>query len=334
VSSLPRPAGSQVATDPVVDADAANGDPADPWQASFNAAADAAVRLLQRQIPMTLWLVVTAGGTYQQVLTAVGLWSDRNTMQQVSQALPEFYARVHHHDGTLSARSVDDEDARTLVPGLTATRSFIGVPLTKGVNQPFGALCGFDSDPGSESFASAIELATFVGRMLSMVLEAQAVVAHQRDETDQARTQATTDELTGVLNRRGWQESLAYDQNRGRRPVSIMVLDLDDLKGTNDRDGHAAGDVRLQRLATVLSHACRPHDSVARIGGDEFAILARDCSAVAVQGVRARFEKALREASVAVSIGHATQRPDEELLTTWHRADMMMLRRKHPDTDR
>ncbi len=85
-----------------------------------------------------------------------------------------------------------------------------------------------------------------------------------------------TDPLTGSLNRRGFREIFEQVLARGRRTgedVAFVLIDLDDFKGINDRDGHQAGDEILRWVATRLQAELRGGDVVARIGGDEFALL-------------------------------------------------------------
>ena len=87
---------------------------------------------------------------------------------------------------------------------------------------------------------------------------------------------ATTDFLTQLRNRRYFDDRLAADFSRARRygePLSLLLLDIDHFKQTNDTWGHAAGDALLQALSQILSHRCRETDVVARLGGDEFAFL-------------------------------------------------------------
>jgi diguanylate cyclase (GGDEF)-like protein len=91
---------------------------------------------------------------------------------------------------------------------------------------------------------------------------------------------ASTDPLTGVGNRRAWEQAIADAQVElaaGTTTVSIAVFDLDDLKEVNDKLGHQAGDQMLRSFATILDEQARETDFVARIGGDEFAVLLRDC---------------------------------------------------------
>ena len=87
---------------------------------------------------------------------------------------------------------------------------------------------------------------------------------------------ARVDPLTGVLNRGGFEERFAQELERARRneePVTLLVADIDRFKQINDRFGHAAGDQVLERVAQVLRDSTRTPDVVARIGGEEFAVL-------------------------------------------------------------
>ena len=90
------------------------------------------------------------------------------------------------------------------------------------------------------------------------------------------RRSALRDPLTGLLNRRGLETELAdlARQPTGRRSLGVLVIDLDQLKQSNDRHGHATGDALLQELARRILAGVRPSDLVARIGGDEFVVVA------------------------------------------------------------
>ncbi len=94
---------------------------------------------------------------------------------------------------------------------------------------------------------------------------------------DQLHTQAHTDELTGLANRRAFFGHLKSEWRRALRdgtPLTLLLVDLDHLKAINDSAGHAGGDEALRRLAAALRpQARRPGDLAARLGGDEFALL-------------------------------------------------------------
>ncbi len=87
---------------------------------------------------------------------------------------------------------------------------------------------------------------------------------------------ARTDVLTGLANRRGWQELLRREIARARRndtPLSVALVDLDRFKDYNDGNGHAAGDRLLKEAASRWAAQIREVDLIARHGGEEFAVL-------------------------------------------------------------
>jgi len=111
----------------------------------------------------------------------------------------------------------------------------------------------------------------------------------------QLRHQALHDPLTGLANRRGFEQQLAallHSARRGQRVHALCYLDLDHFKVVNDTCGHAAGDDLLRRLPALLAPRLRPGDTLARLGGDEFAVLLGDCAL----GQAARIAGELRDA--------------------------------------
>jgi diguanylate cyclase (GGDEF)-like protein len=126
------------------------------------------------------------------------------------------------------------------------------------------------------------------------------------------RELATHDPLTGCLNRRGFEDALAHELARiGRhgRPVALLLVDVDNLKAVNDDQGHPAGDAALVRAADALARAGRRTDIVARVGGDEFAVLAPETDDGEAGTLAARIHAELRTAgtgaATTVSIGIA-----------------------------
>jgi diguanylate cyclase (GGDEF)-like protein len=110
------------------------------------------------------------------------------------------------------------------------------------------------------------------------------------------RELATTDELTGLKNRRSFFETLESHfalASRQRSPLSLVLLDVDHFKSYNDTFGHPAGDDLLRRLADVLRCTTRAHDTVARHGGEEFAVLLPATGAVVARGLAGRLQETI-----------------------------------------
>ena len=114
---------------------------------------------------------------------------------------------------------------------------------------------------------------------------------------EDTRVALESDDLTQLLNKRGFQSRLEAEANRslrGGRPLTIAFLDCDDFKVINDTLGHAAGDQLLLNIARTLQQNVRNYDSVARMGGDEFAILFPEMPATQAQPTADRLLKAVQ----------------------------------------
>jgi diguanylate cyclase (GGDEF)-like protein len=128
------------------------------------------------------------------------------------------------------------------------------------------------------------------------------------------REMATTDELTGLKNRRSFFEALELHfslAGRQRSPLSLVLLDVDNFKGYNDLFGHPAGDNVLRGIADVLRSTTRAHDTVARHGGEEFTVLLPMTGPVVARAMAERLRKAIERRDwphrhVTASFGVAT----------------------------
>jgi diguanylate cyclase (GGDEF)-like protein len=149
-----------------------------------------------------------------------------------------------------------------------------------------------------------------------------------------------SDELTGMLNRRGIVNFCERTIRRAKDPeesLSVALVDVDDFKSINDRYGHVVGDSALCSVACALQDALRSTDRVGRIGGDEFLVVCPESDAIAIDDIvrrlRARLPVELsltrRETlDVHASIGWATRHADESLDQLIARADGAMYRDK------
>jgi diguanylate cyclase (GGDEF)-like protein/PAS domain S-box-containing protein len=148
-------------------------------------------------------------------------------------------------------------------------------------------------------------------------------VTEQRTLEDQLRLQASTDSLTGLANHRRLFEVLHAEicrSQRTGREFSLVLLDLDGLKKTNDQFGHLTGDRALCRLGQILRDCCRGIDTAARHGGDEFALVLPETSMAAATSVAHRIcdllAKDNEEPMLSVSVGVASYPKDADTIGT------------------
>ncbi|HVF31791.1 MAG TPA: GGDEF domain-containing protein [Acidimicrobiales bacterium] len=134
---------------------------------------------------------------------------------------------------------------------------------------------------------------------------------------DIARHDSLHDGLTGLLNRRAFDETLAMSCAKAQRygwPFALVLFDLDGFKEVNDRLGHASGDATLRAVGAELRDGLRVGDAAARIGGDEFALVLPNVRGALVHELVERLEQAIAQAvpdaEVTLSAGHASA-PEE-----------------------
>ncbi|MCW3846327.1 diguanylate cyclase [Sphingomonas sp. LB-2] len=178
-----------------------------------------------------------------------------------------------------------------------------------------------------------------------------SVVSVVRDLSDRKQREheleraATTDPLTGLLNRRAFQRAGADMMALARRgtPSTLAILDLDHFKRVNDEHGHAAGDAALLMLADLLRDSLRPYDAIGRLGGEEFAILLHGLDLAAARPVCERLCRALAarsfavpggERSVTMSIGLAELCSGVTLDVVFDGADQALYRAKRAGRNR
>jgi diguanylate cyclase (GGDEF)-like protein len=156
--------------------------------------------------------------------------------------------------------------------------------------------------------------------------------------------QARTDVLTGLLNRRAFEEDLDAEVARSRRtaePLALIIADLDHFKVINDRCGHPTGDEVLKGVAGILQHHCRRMDSAFRIGGEEFAIIVPTADAEVAGALAERIRGAVRAqlvgsyGLVTLSLGIATFPADaDDAVALAAAADASCYRAKRLGRDR
>src|SRR5262249_14228227 len=145
----------------------------------------------------------------------------------------------------------------------------LGLSLAAGLGTP--AIARAIAEEWSMPIEAALIAVGFVVALGSLV--AGWVLGHR---VDMLADEARRDPVTRVGNRRHWEECLAHEVMRAtqaKMPLSLLMLDVDNLKRLNDIAGHGVGDLALSIVGDVLNDTCRSRDVAARFGGDEFAVL-------------------------------------------------------------
>ncbi len=162
------------------------------------------------------------------------------------------------------------------------------------------------------------------------------------EELDSTRSEARLDKLSGIANRRAFDEGIDFFFSRfesRQERFGVLLADIDHFKRVNDAYGHAAGDHVIQRIGAILKQSVRGDDLVARIGGDEFAVLLRGNGnadfpllAARIRSIVAQsniaFGDELSQTSVTVSVGVAVAKPGDNKASLMDRADKALYRSK------
>jgi diguanylate cyclase (GGDEF)-like protein len=226
-------------------------------------------------------------------------------------------------------------DGGTVVRGLAALKIF---PLKAGESVVGTLVCG-SRDAGALPEAAQKELAMLALQSAEALLRTRLY--------EQAERLATTDGLTGLLNRRTFNAQLhgrLREAQRYNRPLSLLLLDVDHFKKVNDTYGHPTGDAVLKGIARIAQKQARETDMVARYGGEEIALVLPETDARGAQAIAERIRKVVGATThpsdhgsvqVTVSIGLATwPGPGESAEAVLEAADRALYRAKQDGRNR
>lgn len=199
---------------------------------------------------------------------------------------------------------------------------------------------------GAQQHNTAQEAAYLTGYLLMIVNGfGFLLLCKQRDDSRMAHL-ASTDCLTGLPNRHAFlerAESARLAAQRQRQPLALMMIDIDHFKQINDRWGHASGDEALVVFAQTARRTMRGHETIGRLGGEEFAMLLPATGIEAAVQAAQRLRQAVRAATVitsgpsytmTVSIGVVVLDPNEDLSAALARADHALYAAKGAGRDR
>ncbi|NJR39490.1 MAG: sensor domain-containing diguanylate cyclase [Leptolyngbyaceae cyanobacterium CSU_1_4] len=294
----------------------------------FDSAAHEVLAFLHQRFGFDLWMVTRVEGENWIVLQAndrgygvqegtVFQWADSFCSQMVLGNGPCIAPQSH----------IIPAYANAAIGKQVTIGAYVGVPIVYNNGALFGTLCGIHPIAQPEAIAAELPLVELLAKLLSSLLDASLKSSEQARCAEQARTEALTDALSGLYNRRGWDQLLADEEKRCQQyghPACVISIDLDGLKQVNDTQGHIKGDELIHRAGQVMRQAIRKQDIAARVGGDEFAILCVECSLVNGEVLMERIKTALALHPVDASLGIAIRNPREGLFETWEAADQAM----------
>lgn len=212
---------------------------------------------------------------------------------------------------------------------LMREKKITGFSLDKRYIKPDGSIlwanmviAPFDSNEEDETHLCMIEDITF-----------------SKNKEQETEYLSYHDSLTGLYNRRFFEEEIRRADVSRKLPVSIIMGDVNGLKLINDSFGHGAGDMLLKEAARILHQSCREEDFVARIGGDEFVILLYQTDDWSTERLCQRISQACKEYGrsrdkksffLSISLGHATKKhPDQKMEKLLMEAEDMLYKSKH-----
>ena len=195
-----------------------------------------------------------------------------------------------------------------------------------------------DKDAGKRTLSAAIALLRHAHVMIE---SAEKTILNQENRIAQLEDLATTDELTGIQNRRGFYEAFVRELDRCERGQSagglLILIDLDNFKAANDTYGHLAGDAVLRLVATTLAGEIRQMDVAARLGGDEFVLLLSNTTKEDAAGRAQRLGQRLNNLALAwqgdvipvhASLGLRAYGKGDKIEAVFNAADTQLYARK------
>jgi diguanylate cyclase (GGDEF)-like protein len=287
--------------------------PAPPLGAAFEHAAGLVLDFLHERMPLAFWAVTRVENGRQ---TYLYLDADNGYGLRQGGSHPWQHSFCVHMAAGRAPMVALDAQAIPVYADAKVNESidigtYAGAAITEPNGTLFGAICGLDPQTHTDDprMADAQPLLILLGQLLTTALAADRAQGRSAAALLSEQLSAETDPLTGLPNQRAWQRLVEQAQAHYERladPAVTALLDLDRLKRINDSQGHVAGDAHLIAAATAARRGLRDTDVIARIGGDEFALLLHNCTEADAPATIARIYAELEAAGVEGSIGWAS----------------------------
>jgi diguanylate cyclase (GGDEF)-like protein len=262
--------------------------------------------------------------------------NEQALLRAARRAIDRFLRLDSEIDATIRRGSRDDKlDAIAYIVDAATAQVLHASEMVRALADLVTRRAGEASEKASvASYQARILLIAFGGSSLLLALILARVLTEsmaKRSELMRRLEQlARIDSLTGVPNRRVWDDELGKGLERARRTrkrCTVGIIDLDHFKRYNDTHGHPAGDARLQEMAQLLAGQLRMGDLIARYGGEEFAVLLHDCEAVQASQLFERLHASTPDGQT-FSAGIADTDGDEADRDVVRRADEALYRAK------
>lgn len=290
------------------------------------------LELLHARFPLDLWMLTRVNGDDWVVLTCLdkGYGVGEGDVFDWTES---FCCRMIAGKGPCIAPISDDIEAYRTAPigQKVRIKSYVGLPIYLSNGELFGTLCAVHPEPAPIEFADEFAFIERYAAMLGRVIESEMRVREANLSAREANLASCRDSLTGLANRGAWESACDVESAVSRlfgEHLSVVMIDLDNLKATNDVQGHAAGDELICRAAAAIKSAVRKDDFLARLGGDEFGILFTKTDSAQLEKIIAQLQRALDDADASASIGGATYLFKGDLSDTIHAADQEMYANK------
>jgi diguanylate cyclase len=210
-------------------------------------------------------------------------------------------------------------------------KAYIGIPLCDRDGSLFGTLCAIDPQTQPEYICKEEALIELQAKLLTTILHYELTAQENARLYERAQREAETDWLPNIYNGKGWRRILEAEEIRCKtygQSAGIIIVDLDNLKVINDKQGHAAGDLLLKATGECLLNNIRQGDIVARWGGDEFGILLLNIDKVQLAIIAQRITQQLEVNQISASLGYAQRSPQSDIWETMKIADKKMYEQK------